>query len=104
MTQRQRKSTSQTLAFVFTAIVALSMILSLVGPIVLRTPTQPTPTPPPTWTPLPTLTPTPPVTDTPTSGEPLTKTLPLGPLNPTATPGDEGGVSVPDPLVHAAQP
>jgi hypothetical protein len=104
MTQRQRRSTTQTIAFVFTAIVALSMILSLLGPIFLRSPSQPTPTPPPTWTPLPTYTPTPVITDTPTPEPTSTETVPLGPLNPTATPSSEGGVSVPDPLVHAARP
>lgn len=65
MTKRPDKRLSQNIAYVFSAIVALSMILSLIGPLFFSNTAQntpPTPTwPPPTWTPTPmaTLTPAP---------------------------------------------
>lgn len=64
MNQQRRKRTTQIVAYTLSAIVALSMILSLIGPLVLRSPVQPTPTWTPTWIPRPTLTFTPTLTAT----------------------------------------
>ncbi len=64
MTRRSSKRTTQVTLYVFSAVVALSLILGLVGPLLVREPGRPTPTSPPTYTlsptrPLPTVTPTP---------------------------------------------
>lgn len=82
MALKRPRRTTQTIAYIFSAIVALSMILSLLGPILMGTPSQPTPTYPPTWTPLPTWTPTaPPASATATS--PATVETPVaGPAKP----------------------
>ena len=76
MARRRGKSLSQITLYVVSAIVALSMVLSLLGPILFRTPPARTPTPLPTWTPWP----TPTVTETPVE----TPTDAASP--PTATP------------------
>ena len=57
MTRKQGKSVIQKVAYGMSAIVVLSMILSLLGPILSHPPTPPTPTWPPTWTPGATVTP-----------------------------------------------
>jgi hypothetical protein len=75
---RRSKRLTQIIIYIFSAIVILSMVLGLVGPILFRTPRTPTPTPWPTWTPWPTLTPT--ATAAPTAAPPLP---------PTATPRSE---------------
>lgn len=54
MTRRRDKRLTQNIAYALSAIVALSMILSLIGPLLLRNAARrppPTPTWPPTWTP-----------------------------------------------------
>lgn len=86
--ETKRISTTQKIAYGFSAIVAFSMLLGLLGPILMREPSWPTPTWPPTWTPMPSWTPpatqTPlPVTQTPTPT--ATATLPAMqvPLPPT---------------------
>ena len=81
MARRRGKRFTQVTLYVVSAIVALSMVLSLVGPILFRTPPPRTPTPLPTWTPWP----TPTVTETPT-GEVVGPPTAAVPLPPTATP------------------
>lgn len=74
MARRKASQFTKTAGVIFSGLVALSMILSLLGPVLFRTSRSATPTPAPTWTPWPTYTPTP---------EPaVTETLPL----PTAAP------------------
>ena len=81
MARRRGKRFTQVTLNVVSAIGALSMVLSLVGPILFRTPPARTPTPLPTWTPWP----TPTVTETPT-GEAVDAPTVALPLPPTATP------------------
>jgi hypothetical protein len=64
MARKRGKSVTEKIAYVLSAIVALSMLLGLLGPILIKEPTYPTPTWPPTWTPPPTWT-QPPATATP---------------------------------------
>ena len=99
MSRKRGKRSTQIIAYTFSAIVALSMILSLVGPIVFSTRTPPTPTWPPTWTPWPTLTPTPAPTGT---AEPL-PTVAGPPLPPAPSPTVEAETVVgpTSPLVFA---
>ncbi len=82
--KRSRKyRNARNTAYVLSAIVALSMILALVGPILMGTPSRPTLTPtstwPPTWTPRPTRTPTPSPTPSPTPAptQPPASTTPV---------------------------
>lgn len=65
---RRPKRLTQIIIYIFSAIVILSMMLGLIGPILFRPPRPPTPTPLPTWTPWPTLTPT--ATAAPTAAPP----------------------------------
>ena len=86
MTRRRNKQWTNKVVYALTAIVALSMILGLVGPLLIREPLQPTPTPTPTWAP--TLTPTMEATPTP---QPTPTQTPqeapiVGPPTPPATP------------------
>lgn len=82
MNRTRRVKTLQRVAYLFSAIVALSMILSLIGPLLIRseravsTP-RPTATWPPTWTPVPTLPLLTPV---------LPESVPLPTASPTITP------------------
>ena len=79
MSSKTGKSAIQKVAYVISALVVISMILSLVGPILINPATPPTPTWPPTWTPWPTSTQLP-LTQTPaveTTPSPLTATPPL---------------------------
>ena len=57
MARRRGKRNAQIALYVFSGIVALSMVLGLLGPI-LSQPIQRRPTRAPTWTPWPTFTPT----------------------------------------------
>jgi hypothetical protein len=61
MARRQDKRVIQWVAYGLSAVVTLTMIISLVGPVLIQEPATPTPTwtPEPTWTPLPTPTLTP---------------------------------------------
>ena len=59
MARRRANQFTKTAGIVFSGLVALSMILSLLGPLLFRAPQPATPTPVPTWTPWPTYTPTP---------------------------------------------
>ena len=72
MIRKRDKRLLQTIVYVFSALVVLSMVLSLLEPVLLREPATPTPTWPPTWTP--TLTPTPSPTSTGTPAATLTPT------------------------------
>lgn len=81
MARRGNARFTQVTLYVVSAIVALSMVLSLLGPILFRTPQPPTPTPLPTWTPWPTPTLTPAPSETP-AGLPTA----VLPMLPTATP------------------
>lgn len=89
MARRRDRRTIQRIAYILTAIVALSMIISLVGPVLIHEPGQATPTLPPTWTPFPrsTATPTSQSAATPTS-QPTATLIPSPTLTPqpTATP------------------
>ena len=91
--RRRVSKTSQIIIYMITAVVATSMIISLIGPILMRPPAPPTLPPPPTWTPLPpptsTPTPFPTPTETPTSIPALVPTL--GP----PPPDTEGSLDVP---------
>jgi predicted phosphodiesterase len=66
MIRKRDKRLLQTIAYVFSALVVMSMVLSLLEPVLFREPATPTPTWPPTWTPtvLHTRTPTVPPTNT----------------------------------------
>jgi predicted phosphodiesterase len=86
--KRQKRSLSQTIFYVISAILVASMVFSVVL-IALPSPTPPTPTPPPTWTPFPepTATPLPPEpspTPSPLPTESPTEP-PIGPMPPTET-------------------
>jgi hypothetical protein len=72
MTRGASKRAAQTTMIVLSAIVALSLILSLLGPLLLREPVRPTPT----WTPLPVPSPT--LTATPTPLAPSVTVRPTG--------------------------
>jgi hypothetical protein len=61
MARASSKRAAQTTMVVLSAIVATSLILSLLGPLLIREPVRPTPT----WTPLPVPSPTPTATSTP---------------------------------------
>jgi hypothetical protein len=76
MARRRDTRTIQRIAYILTAIVALSMIISLVGPVLIHEPGQATPTLAPTWTPFPrsTATPTSQSAATPTSQSAVTPT------------------------------
>ncbi|MBN1581597.1 MAG: hypothetical protein JXA89_12910 [Anaerolineae bacterium] len=88
----KRISTTQKVAYAFSAIVAFSMLLGLLGPILFREPTPPTPTWPPTWTPAPTWTPPSTQTATPTATATSTPAALEVPLPPTQeTPVPESG-------------
>lgn len=70
MIRKRDKRTLQIIVYAFSALVVLSMVLSLLGPVLLREPATPTPTWPPTWTPTsapPSATPSPTSTGTPTA-------------------------------------
>ena len=58
MARRRNRRMAQTTMIVLSTLVALSLILSLLGPILLREPARPTPTPVPVMTRPPTVTPT----------------------------------------------
>jgi hypothetical protein len=61
MARKRDKRLLRTVAYVFSGLVVLSMVLSLLGPVLFRESATPTPTWPPTWTATsvaPTLTPT----------------------------------------------
>jgi len=51
MIRKRDKRLLQIIVYVFSALVVLSMVLSLLEPVLLREPATPTPTWPPTWTP-----------------------------------------------------
>ena len=90
MTRRRERRTTETILYVLTAIVALSMVIGLVGPILIREPVEPTPTWPPTWT----FTPAP--TRTPTQVPAQTPTLPPTPsATTTHTPAPSPAAIVP---------
>ena len=59
MIRKRDKRMLQIVAYVFSGLVVLSMVLSLLGPVLFREPATPTPTWPPTWTPTPLRTRTP---------------------------------------------
>ena len=81
MARRKASQFTKTAGVIFSGLVALSMILSLLGPMLFRASRSATPTPAPTWTPWPTYTPTaePEVTGTP----PLPTAAPPPPLEET---------------------
>ena len=94
--RRQKRSTSQTIFIALSALLAISMVISLVI-VALPGPPAPTPTPLPSRTPIPTRTPLPPPTATappelsPTSPPRPSPTVepteaPIGPALPTDTP------------------
>lgn len=81
MARRRANQFTKTAGIVFSALVAVSMVLSLLGPLLFRAPRPATPTPAPTWTPWPTYTPTPEPEATETS--PLPTAAPPPPATPT---------------------
>ncbi|HUT21101.1 MAG TPA: hypothetical protein VM366_18255 [Anaerolineae bacterium] len=87
---RRPKQLTQIIIYIFSAIVILSMVLGLIGPILFRTPSPPTPTPLPTWTPWPTLTPT--ATAAPTAAPPP-------PPSPTPKAESDGTMGAPAPRI-----
>jgi len=66
MARKQSKRATQIAVYMFSALVALSLIISLLGPVLFRTPVRPTATFTPTWTPFSTSTRTPTGTPVPT--------------------------------------
>jgi predicted phosphodiesterase len=86
---RKKRSTSQIVFIGLSAILAFSMIISLII-VALPGPPAPTPTPWPTWTPFPTRTPAPQPSATPVPPEPTPTEAPtespIGPQLPTPTP------------------
>jgi len=52
MVSKQGKNVTRTIVYILSAIVILSLILGLLGPVLIRAPKSPTPT----WTPVPTAT------------------------------------------------
>ncbi len=88
MIRKRDKRLLQIVAYVFSGLVVLSMVLSLLEPVLFREPATPTPTWPPTWTPtlVPTRTPTRiPMTVTPTSTVQVATPLPTSTWTPTPT-------------------
>jgi predicted phosphodiesterase len=103
MARRRGKRTTQTIIYIFSGIVALSMILGLLGPI-LNQPVQRRRTRVPTWTPWPTATPAPtpttvvegPPAPPPTAVPTATPPVAVGPpVPPTATPTVEPEAATP---------
>ncbi len=111
MSQTRRTRVLQTIAYIVSALVALSMILSLIGPLLFRDVTDipaqhPTATWPPTWTPAPTATALPQITPMvvepplpPTASPTVTPTLSTVP---TATP--QAGLALPGEPVARREP
>jgi hypothetical protein len=83
MARGRRGRFTRTVVYVLSAIVALSMIIGLLGPVLVREPRRPTPTPLPTWTPTREWTPTPTLTPTLTPTRWSPKEIPV----PTSTQG-----------------
>jgi 1,2-diacylglycerol 3-alpha-glucosyltransferase len=59
MARKRGSSVAGTVSYILSAVIALSLILGLLGPVLMRPFVSPTPTWPPTWTPRPTATETP---------------------------------------------
>ena len=85
MSRRQSKRTTQIVAYTLSALVALSLIISLLGPVLSQMPGRATPTVPPTRTPWPTATWTPTGTPVNTATTELIST-PEGTATTAATP------------------